>query len=477
MRCIPRIAVSALLAVGILALPAFALAEEEKSSIDASTLTRLYESSLHYPGDTYLEKRITEERARIRTLLEREVQSSIDSLVSATTDGEGADLPKALDRQRNLVSTLEEWLQEKEIDLDLLLAEEKKYYMEPIAGSGALEEYRLTQSFPELLAKKAVLQEHILVLESVLPLQQERLQKLTQQNRIEQFAVFIRIGLYIAILLFILLLERLVRKMFLRRIQQHSQRYFFTKLFTFTVYTVTILWLLTTLFSENPGILASLAIVGAGLAVSLQDVVKDAVGWFTIMQKRHFSLGDRITVGPYTGDVIDIGILRTTLLEVGTSAQSEAWERTGKTLFLPNSLLLTRELLNYNTTSDFTKAEMQVTVTYEGDWKRAETILQEILVEETRQFTEKEQRQSAKRTWLFYVSEETTVPQVYTDLASDGVLFILRFTVPVGKRREVISKISHKILERFESEPMIELAYKTSRVYPMDTTPLPPRKN
>ena len=310
------------------------------------------------------------------------------------------------------------------------------------------------------------------VLTAALPLQQERLAKLTQQNRIEQFAVFIRIGLYIGILVLIVLIERAIRKVFLRKIQQHSQRYLLTKLFTFTVYAVTILWLLTKLFSENPGILASLAIVGAGLAVSLQDVVKDTVGWLIIMQRRPFSLGDRITIGSHTGDVIDIGILRTTLLEVGTSAQSEAWERTGKTLYVPNAAVLTRELLNYNTTSDFTKAEMQVTVTYEGDWKKAETILQTILAEETAEFTEKEARQYQKRTWLFYVSDESKVPQVYTDLADDGVRFILRFTVPVGKRRDVISKISVKILERFDTEPHIELAYRTSRVFPIDDHPL-----
>jgi small-conductance mechanosensitive channel len=458
----------ALLSLGLLSLQGFSFAQEEKAAIDESTLVRLYESSLRYPEDAYLQKRIAEERTRISNLVEKEVQGTIDTLANAPAEGEGSDLPKALDRQRKIVATLEEQLQEKEVDLDLLSEEEKAYYLEPIAGTGALEEYRLTRSFPELLAKKAILEEHVAILKASLPLQQERLAKLTKQNRLEQFAVLIRIGITIGILLLIVLLEKTIRTMFLRKIQQHTKRYLLTKLFTFTVYVVAIIWVLTKLFSEQPGILASFAIVGAGLAVSLQDIVKDVVGWFTIMQKRPFSLGDRISIGSFTGDVIDISILRTTLLEVGTSTQSEAWERTGKTLYLPNALLLTRELLNYNTTSDFTKAEMQVTVTYEGDWKKAETILQEILVEETQQFTEKEQRQSEKRTWLFYVSDETKVPQVYTDLASDGVLFILRFSVPVGRRREVISKISQKILEHFEKEPHIELAYRTSRVFPVE---------
>ena len=129
-----RYGIALLIALSFFSRPAAAQIQQEKISIDESTLMRLYESYQRFPGDAYLEKRIVDERERIRELVEEEVQASIDTLVSAATDGEGTDLPKALDRQRNLVSTLEEWLQEKEIDLDLLLAEEKKYYREPIAG-------------------------------------------------------------------------------------------------------------------------------------------------------------------------------------------------------------------------------------------------------------------------------------------------------------------------------------------------------
>src|SRR3990167_2032190 len=126
-----------------LGLPAFG---QQGALVDEGTLIRLFESSLRYPGDTYLEKRIADERTRIRSIFEKDVQSVIDALVSATTDGEGTDLPKALDRQRNLVSTLEERLQEQQVDLDLLSEEEKKYYLAPIAGTGSLEDYRLTRS-------------------------------------------------------------------------------------------------------------------------------------------------------------------------------------------------------------------------------------------------------------------------------------------------------------------------------------------
>lgn len=433
------------------------------------TLQSLYTSLERYPGDAYIGKRITEERARIRSIFDQEVQELIDASSAQGQETDGAsDLPTALDRQLKLVSILEERKQEAAVDLDLLQEEEKKYYLEPVAGTGALEEYRLAQSHPELRAKKAVLEERIAALDAAAPLQRDRLSKLRTQYRLEQFSAFIQIGITIATIVLIVTLERLIRKKLLSRIRQHTSRYLATKFFTVIVYTAAAIWLLSKFFAEHPSIIASFAIIGAGLAIALQDVVKDIVGWLIILQKRPFSLGNRIAIGPYTGDVIDIGLLRTALLEVGTSPQLQALERTGKTLYVPNALVLTHQVLNYNTTSDFTRAELSVTVTYESDWKKAERILKEILDAEVSEFAEKEYQQSKKRTWRFYVQPEPRTPQIYTDLGASGIIFTLRFTTPIGQRRDVITRIAQKILERFRKEKDIELAYPTTRVIASD---------
>jgi small-conductance mechanosensitive channel len=436
----------------------------QENAAGEQTLRSLYTSLARYPGDAYLEKRIAEERERIRSVFEKEVQDIIDAASAENQEqGGAADLPTALDRQLKLVSTLEERRQEAVVDLDLLAEEEKKYYLEPSAGTGAVEEYRLTQNHPELQAKKAMLEERITALNAALPLQNDRLSKLRTQYRLEQFAVFIQIGITITTIVFIIALERLIRKKLLSRIKKHTSRYLATKFFTVTVYTVAGVWLLSKYFAEHPNVIASFAIVGAGLAIALQDVVKDIVGWLIILQKRPFSLGQRIAIGPYTGDVIDIGLLRTALLEVGTSPL-DTLERTGKTLYIPNALVLTHQVLNYNTTSDFTRSELLLTVTYESNWKKAETILKDILASETNEFAEKEYQQSKKRTWRFYVHPEPRTPQVYMDLGASGIVFTLRFIAPIGMRRNVVTAITRKILERFGKEKSLELAYPTTRV-------------
>ncbi|MEK7591394.1 MAG: mechanosensitive ion channel domain-containing protein [Patescibacteria group bacterium] len=441
------------------------LAQGAAQPISETTLTALYKAQLaRTEPDPYVEKRILDERARIRSQIDDELNAFLSERIKEEEAAIG-DLTTAVERQKTVLASLEERLRDREVDLDLLIEEEKKFYLASKIPDATEGEYRLTKTHSELLAKKAILEESVAATKFFLTPQRERLQKLTFDLRLQQFAGLINVGKYVLLLLLIFFLERFIRTKFLVRIKNRSRRYAAMKIFTAAVYIVIIFWMLGRLFAEHPGILTSFAIVGAGLAVALSDVVKDFIGWAVIVQGRRFSLGQRISVGSVTGDVIDIGILRTTLLEVATAGSVDL-ERTGRTVFIPNWHVLNFALANYNTTSDYLKAEMTVTVTYESEWRRARKILQEILTQLTGEYLEKARMQALMRTQQFYYSHEMREPVVYTDLGADGVQFTLRFFVPVGERRAVMSAISEKILERFHAEtPPISLAYKTSRVY------------
>lgn len=434
---------------------------------DESRLVSLYQEYVRNANkgkeDAYLTKRITQERARIRKLADEEIKQVIAPAISLDGSDETA-LPKAMDRQRSVVSALDERLRERKVDLDILKEEEKKYYLLPGSATGATEEFRLTKTYPELLAKKAILEERITALETALPLQRDRLSKLSYQQSFEQFAFLVSFLSYAAIILFGVILDRLLRRLVIGKIEKKGHRYLVSKVLSAAIYILTGLWLLSKLFSEHPSAVASLAIIGAGIAIAMQDVVKDIVGWAIIIQKRPFALGDRISIGTSTGDVIDIGILRSTMLEVSTTGIFNSLEKTGKTLYFPNSLILKEPVLNYNTTSDFLNAEMQVTISYESNWRKAEQILREVLHGETLPFVEKAKRQQTKRTAHFYSSWEVAGPEVHTDLAPSGVLFTLKFTVPIGQRRDVVTRLSRTILERFKAAHDINLAFNTIRV-------------
>src|ERR1700678_4332384 len=103
-----------------------------------------------------------------------------------------------------------------------------------------------------------------------------------------------------------------------RRFGRADARYKVRKFVIFSGY-LSILLFLAILFEDRLGRLNfALGVVGAGVAVALQDVLASIAGAFSIGFSRLYTVGDRVQIGDTRGDVIDIGLLRTTLLEVGS---------------------------------------------------------------------------------------------------------------------------------------------------------------
>ena len=82
--------------------------------------------------------------------------------------------------------------------------------------------------------------------------------------------------------------------------------------------TVLLLMGLASVWFDDPTRLATaLGLVTAGLAFALQKVVTSIAGYFVILRGRTFNVGDRITMGGVRGDVIALGFIQTTIMEMG----------------------------------------------------------------------------------------------------------------------------------------------------------------
>ncbi len=446
-----------------IAAPSLSFAAEIKTD---PALRQLYLTQLQRKTpDPALETRITAERARVK----REALAELKTIVDSTSDEAGDKNPQtiasstALQKESALVDVLKARRQETKVDFDLL-GEDVNAVDQTIAGAKGVALDGAVRRKADILARKASLGEYLSATDDVLAQEQDRLQRLVLQERYANFAGVLQVAVYVGILLLIVVAERFVRRRLIVRIRDRNRRYFAVKIFTGSVYVLVIGWLLYRLSGDYPGFVTSFAIVGAGIAVALQSIIKDVVGWIIIVQKHLFRIGQRVTIGPHTGDVADISLLRTTLVEVHNSANPDV-ARAGQTLYLPNALVLEGPVLNFHATSDFVEGEISVTVTYSSDWKQAEGILREILKEEVGRYVERARAQHHLRTAHFFASQEPPEPRVFTDIAADGILFTLRFQIPIGSKRSIISAISQKILERFAAaSPKIDLAYKTVTV-------------
>jgi len=206
-----------------------------------------------------------------------------------------------------------------------------------------------------------------------------------------------------------------------------------------------------------------LGLVSAGIAIALRDPIVNWFGWMFIGWRRPFTVGDRIQIGPLSGDVVDIGVSTFSILEVAPPELGE--QTTGRIVHVPNGKVFVDPLTNVTQGFNYIWNEIPITVTFESDWRRAKQILEGILRERVVSVSEEASRFIRDASRKFLIRSANVQPVVYTRIVQDGVELGLRYICEARSRRKSTESIGEAILEAFAAEPRIDFAYKTSRIF------------
>jgi len=272
--------------------------------------------------------------------------------------------------------------------------------------------------------------------------------------------------LWITGIFFILsiLLDGLIR----RKITDSRSRYTATKLISIIelvliLATIALIWV-----SDIQALMVFFGIIGAGIAIALQDVFKNFAGSLTILLTGVYSVGDRIEIDGRYGDVMDIGIMNTTMMEIrGWVAGDQA---TGRLIIIPNGKILTESVQNFTRDHSFLWDEIQIPVTNDSDWKRAAMILTSIAEEETNEISQIAEREIERIGEKFFLPKKDSSPAVYITQTDNWILLSVRFVTYARERRAVRSRLNRLIIEAFEAEPNIEIASESMTIQLTDRT-------
>ena len=270
-----------------------------------------------------------------------------------------------------------------------------------------------------------------------------------------------RLGSLLGILLAIFIVAYFVKKIPSRFVKEEKSAYYFRKLIGFVTWLIVILIVIFNAAGGIGSISAVIGLAGAGLAIALQDPIVSLVGWFLIIGKYGIRVGDRIEINGVKGDVIDVGMLRVAVTEVGNWLSGD--QSTGRMVFFPNSFIFKGHFFNYSTTNSFIWDEVHILVTYESPWKKALDIIVKIAEEVSRDVVEKARENQEKLARQFNVSLGNPEAYAYVNIADSGVDLVLRFLSEIKLRRTMRDRICREILEAFEKEKHIQLAYPTQR--------------
>lgn len=257
------------------------------------------------------------------------------------------------------------------------------------------------------------------------------------------------------------LIQRITLALAYRRAQDPWLRYRWRKSVNYLTLLVGLV-LIGRIWVEGVGSLATfLGLFAAGLAVALKDLVANLAGWAFIVWSRPFDVGDRIQVGAYAGDVIDLHLFQFTLNEIGNWVDAD--QSSGRIVHVPNGTVLSQPVANYDKGFRYIWSEIPVTITFESNWKKAKGILESIAGRHAEQLTEQVEKDLLEASRRYLIAYTKLTPIVYVRVADHGIRLTLRYLIRARFRRGSENAIWQDVLDAFAVEPDIDFAYPTTR--------------
>jgi len=203
-------------------------------------------------------------------------------------------------------------------------------------------------------------------------------------------------------------------------------------------------------------LLVSYGILAAGAAVALQDVFRNFAGGLIIYLTGTYHIGDRIEVNSKIGDVIDIGIFYTTLLETNEWVKGD--QATGRLSIIPNSFMLSGVVNNYTKDHPYIWDEISIPITYDSDWKEALKIIETVIAVETRDTTLKSEESISKLTAKYYLPRKATEPTVFAVLTDNWIEMNIRYIAEARQRRVIKDQIYRELLSELGQAINVKIA-------------------
>ena len=256
-----------------------------------------------------------------------------------------------------------------------------------------------------------------------------------------------------------ILFKHLFEELLIGKITVSKTRYSFKKTVSIVYLVVLVAVVMNIWIEKTQSLLVSYGIIAAGLAVALQDLFKNFFGGVVIFVTGIYRVGDRVEMNSMMGDVIDIDILYTTLMEMGEWMSGD--QATGRLAMMPNGYILSGPVNNYTKDHPFLWDEISIPITYDSDWKEAVNRIISIVRRETEEVGNKAEISLSTLEEKYYLPRKVTEPAVFITMTDNWIKFNIRYVTAVRERRMTKSKLSQMILEEIERSEKIKLASTT----------------
>lgn len=256
---------------------------------------------------------------------------------------------------------------------------------------------------------------------------------------------------------------RLLHKAAVRHFHDNATRYQANKAVTFIGYLAAIV-LVALVFSDKlGGLTVAFGVAGAGVAFALQEVIASIAGWVAVSFGGFYRVGDRVQLGGIKGDVIDVGVLRTTIMQIGEWVNADQYN--GRIVRVANSFVFKEPVFNYSGEFPFLWDEIMLPVKYGSDYHAARELIARVAEEVVGEFAQGAEQAWEPMTHRYLIEKASVKPMVTMAANQNWIEFTLRFVVDYKARRSTKDRLFTRLLEEIDkSEGRIGIAASTLNI-------------
>jgi small-conductance mechanosensitive channel len=207
---------------------------------------------------------------------------------------------------------------------------------------------------------------------------------------------------------------------------------------------VTLLLILLVVFGAPSQVPTILGLATAGLTVVFQDFILAFFGWFILMGKNGIRVGDWVEINGVGGEVLEIGLFRTSLLETGN--WTAKGHPTGRRVTFINNFAFTGQYFNFSTAGQWMWDEISVNIPANADSHKIIEAIHKVVLDQT----EKDANLASQEwqvTGQHGLNQFKATPSVDMRPAASGIDIVVRYVIRAGDRFETRNHLYQSVID------------------------------
>ena len=237
----------------------------------------------------------------------------------------------------------------------------------------------------------------------------------------------------------------LVQKMLNRSTMDPRSLHTLRTIASLGIQLLTLLLVLLVIFGAPRQVPTILGLTTAGLTVVFQDFILAFFGWFVLMGKDGIRVGDWVEINGVGGEVVEIGLFRTALLETGN--WTDKGHPTGRRVTFINNFAVTGQYFNFSTAGQWMWDEISVNIPPGEESQKTIAAIQQAVLAETEADAQLAEQEWKSATRVRGLSQFSATPSVDMRPAASGIDVIVRYVTRAGNRFEMRNKLYSAVIE------------------------------